>query len=443
MTSRRVVRSRRVRTVCVIGGLLLAAAGERAVGAAGRPDGAARAADWPGWRGPHGSGVSQEPGLMATWPPEELWSVSVGPGFSSVVVAGGRAFVMGHRKGEGVRGTDTVTCLDAASGARIWRHEYECLTLKEDKRASYSGPRSTPAVDGGLVYTVSLEGRLFCLDAETGKVVWSKSLDRYARREKQLDYGYSASPVVFDDLLICHINGAAMAFDKATGKPRWRCKGGESSWNGSAPAIVRTGGASFVLFGEGELVCADATTGKHLWKYDLGRTAVATPVVSGDTVFYSTYPNKGACGLLRVSSEGPRVLWKTRALQAYHVGNPVIWNGYAYGIDCARTEYSFSDAKVSSLKCVDLENGRTVWKEKKIGWAQVILAVDSPDQGKLLIQRECGELVVAEASPEGYTELGRAQVIDGPCWAVPALAGGKIYCRSNKGEVVCLRVGPR
>ena len=403
---------------CVIAGLLSAAF-------------TAGASDWPGWRGPSGDGVSPEKGLMATWPPEELWTASVGVGFSSVVVAGGRAFATGHRKGDGDRGTDTLYCLDAASGAEIWKYEYECLTLKKDKKASYAGPRSTPAVDGGLVYAVSLEGRLFCLDAETGKGVWSRNLPKYSKRKKQLDYGYCASPVVFENLLLCHINGALVAFDKTTGKPRWRCKGGKSSWNGTAPVICRTEDSALVLFGEGELVCADAKMGEPLWKYDLGRTIVATPVVTEGSVLYSTYPNKGACGLLRVSTEGPSVLWKTTALRAYHVGNPVVRNG------CARTEYSFGDAKVSSLKCVDLENGSTIWAQKRMGWAQVILA-----DGKLLVQREAGELVVAEASPDGYTELGRAKVIEGPCWAVPALAGGNVYCRSNDGEVVCVRVGP-
>jgi outer membrane protein assembly factor BamB len=410
---------------CVIAGLLSAAI-------------AARASDWPGWRGPDGNGASPEKGLMATWPPEELWSASVGVGFSSVVVAGGRAFVMGHRKGDGGHGTDTLYCLDAASGAETWKYEYDCLTLKKDDKASYAGPRSTPAVDGGLVYAVSLEGRLFCLDAETGKEVWSKDLEKYSKRDKPLDYGYCASPVVFEDVLLCHINEAAMAFDKATGKPRWRCQGGKSSWNGTAPVICRTGGPALVLFGEGELVCADVETGKRLWKYDPGRTIVATPVVVDGSVLYSTYPNKGACGLLRVTPEGPDALWKTTALRAYQVGNPVVWNGHAYGIDCARTEFSYSDARVSSLKCVDLENGSTTWVQKGVGWAQVILA-----DGKLLVQREEGELVVAEASPEGYTELGRAKVIEGPCWAVPALADGKVYCRNNDGKVVCVRVGPK
>ena len=136
------------------------------------------------------------------------------------------------------------------------------------------------------------------------------------------------------------------------------------------------------------------------------------------------------------SGGGVKALWVHRKMQVYHVGNPVVREGHVYGIDAARTEFSFSDDKISSLKCLDLETGRTKWVEKRMGWAQIIAA-----DGKLIIQRECGELVVAEASPDGYTELGRAKVIEGPVWAIPALADGRIYCRNNEGLVVCLQVG--
>lgn len=401
----------------------------------------AGAEDWPQWRGPNRDGISTEKDSLAIWPPEKVWSFEAGLGYSSVVVSSGRAYVMGNVKGEGDRGVDSVYCLDAATGQVLWTHKYKCTTSRKDNQAAYSGPRATPVVDpdGDAVYTVSLEGYLFCLDEASGKVRWFQTLNKYAFRDLSgLLYGYCSTPVVHDDKIVCYVNGAIMAFDKTSGKPLWRCKGGRPLWNGSSPIIARLAGKTCIVFGEGELVGADAKTGEKIWSHVLGRASVITPIVSGDKVFFSTYPNRGACGVFQVKDAGsqPKALWANRAIQNYHVGNPVLWNGSLYGVDCRRTEYLTKDDKISSLKCIDFETGKVKWTKKKIGWAQVILA-----DGKLLIQREGGELVVAEASPDSYKELGRASLPQGIYWAFPALANGRLYCRSNKGGVVCLKTG--
>lgn len=410
---------------CLLGGLLLCLT----VGAD----------DWPQWRGPNRDGISSEKDSFAAWPPQEVWRFEAGLGYSSAAVSSGRVFVMGNAAGETARGIDTVFALEAATGKALWTHRYECTSAMADQQAAYSGPRATPVADGDAVYTVSLEGFLFCLDAATGKVRWFQMLNKYAFPDLSgLLYGYCSTPLVYDGKTICMVNGAIIAFNKTDGKPLWRCMGGRPLWNGSSPVAARLAGRMCIVFGEEELVGADAATGDKIWSHPLGRAMVLTPIIRGDKVFYSTYPNRGACGVFQVGETDGRItpLWANREIQNYHAGFPVLADGFLYGVDGARTEYLTRDDKVSALKCIEFESGKERWTAKKMGCAQVIMA-----DGKLLIQREGGELVLAEASPEAYKELGRAPLPKGVYWAVPALADGMLYCRSNEGTVVCLKTG--
>jgi len=400
--------------------------------------GSAHTADWPGWRGPKRDGTSDEKDWFVTWPPEKLWTAQVGIGYASFAVVGDRAYVVGHEKSDGPRGMDTVYCLDAATGEAVWRHRYECLSLTKDRTGEYPGPRVTPLVLDRVVYTVGLEGHLFCLDAATGKVKWYHMLSKYGIEGGKLDYGYCSSPAVHGTTLLVYLNGALMAFDKDTGKPLWRCTGGGGPWNVPAPIVMTAGDRTFAVVGEMALVGVDLADGKVAWEYNLGRNSTITPVVVDDTVFFSTYPNRGHSGLLRIGSGEPELVWQTRKMQVYHLGNPIVVGNHLYGVDAARTEYAYSDDRVSRLKCLDLATGEVAWEEKNMGWAQLVAA-----DGRLLIVREGGDLIVAEADPAAYEELGRASVISGPVWAVPALANGRVYIRNNAGEAVCLRVGAR
>jgi outer membrane protein assembly factor BamB len=395
------------------------------------------AADWPQWRGPNRDGLSSEKGWYATWPPKKAWTASVGIGYSSFAVVGERAYVIGHTPGDGEKGIDVVYCLDAKTGQAVWTHKYECLTTKKDKTGDYPGPRTTPVVVGDAVYIVSLEGHLFCLDAADGSVRWYKDLGKFAIEDGEMMYGYCSTPLVYGDKLMAYLNGAVMAFDRNTGKPLWRSKGGGGPWNVPSPIAIKVGDEMHVVMGEMAIVGVNIETGKKAWEYYLGRSSTMTPVSCGKTIFFSTYPNKGQCGMLTIEGGEAKLVWQNRDMQVYHIGNPVCYDGNLYGIDSSRTEYSYSDTKVSRLKCLDMATGETKWEEKKMGWAQLIIA-----DGKLIIMREGGELVIAEASPDAYKELGRQQIADGPVWAVPALVSGRIYIRNNAGDAVCLQVGP-
>lgn len=390
-------------------------------------------ADWPQWLGPNRDGVTSE--RVAAWPPVTLWKASVGLGYTSPVVADGRVYVAGHNKGTGGRGTDTVYCLDARTGSVIWKRSFDSLTERRDKTAGYPGPRATPALDDGAVYTLSLDGRLFCLDAATGEVRWSKNLPEEMGAKIPF-YGYCCSPLVCGDKLIVEANipggGSYAAFDKRTGDVVW--KSGNESASTASPVVAHVNGRAVALFVSDSVLAGHAVdSGEQLWRIKLGWTTWMGPVVSGELVFCSSASLARGCAVFRFGEEEP--VWRAkRKYQALHC-NTVLWNGHLYGSDNTRTDYQYEDNNRSRLRCIDFATGEVKWTLKGMGWANVIVA-----GGRLLILRACGELVLMEVSPEGHREIGRAKVIDGPCWTVPALAGGRIYCRNNRGEVVCLDV---
>ena len=395
----------------------------------------AASADWPQWLGPGRNGITNE--TVEHWPPKVLWRASVGVGYTSPVVARGRAYFVGHEsRPDEKKGTDVVSCLDAASGAILWRHSYDCLTEKRDRTAGYPGPRATPAVDGDAVYTLSLEGHLFCLDSTTGDVVWSRNLPKDMGAKVPF-YGYCGSPLVHGDRVVVEANvpdgGSYVAFDRKTGEVVW--KNGSESASTASPALMQVDGRAVVLFISDQVLAAhDLETGSQLWRVELGWTTWMGPVPADDLVFASSASLSRGCAVFRFGSDGP--LWKARrTYQALHC-NTVIWDGHVYGSDNTRTDYQYQDGNRSRLKCIELTTGEVKWTLKGMGWANVLVARD-----KLLVLRESGELVLMEASPSGHAEVGRAQELEGPCWTVPALARGRIYCRSNKGEVVCLDVG--
>ena len=177
----------------------------------------AGADDWPAWRGHNRDGISAETGWRTTWPEdglEVLWEASVGIGYSSVSVAGGRLYTMGH-----VDHNDIVFCLDTDTGKEIWRHEYP------SKKGSYPGPRMTPTVDGDRVFTLAREGELFCLNAASGKILWETNITKFGAEQTRYKWGYSCSPLVLGELLILDAqaqDAAERYFAWLTGRERGR-----------------------------------------------------------------------------------------------------------------------------------------------------------------------------------------------------------------------------
>lgn len=398
---------------------------------------AVQADDWPQWLGPQRNAISAERGADRLLPePNRIWTNAVGLGCSSVVVSQGRAFTLGHVKGQEKRGTDKVYALDASTGKVLWRQSYDCLSCFSQD-VLFDGPRSTPTVDGDRVYCLSLEGHLFCFEAASGQVVWYKQLvgDFGGRMPV---YGYCCSPLVYRDLLLVEVNApdcSHAALNKATGKVVWMATGLQVTC--ASPVLTRIEGADCAVFlGSGAVLGVEPLTGREAWRHGTWGHAWMGQVVQSNLVFVANASLPRGCGLLRIEGGVPRVLWEDKAkkFQTLH-NNALIHQGHLYGMDNTGTDLQANDNRRSRLKCLALDTGQEEWAQEGFGWSNLILF-----DGKLLILRQMGELVIADASPARYREIARHQVMDGRSWTIPALANGHLFLRNNAGALACFRI---
>jgi outer membrane protein assembly factor BamB len=323
-----------------------------------------------------------------------------------------------------VRNQDIVYCFDAASGREVWKHEYR---LGSDPRNFEGGPAATPTLDGNRVYTVSHQGDLFCLDAATGKPVWYKHYQQDFRA-KRPQWGFAGSPLVEGNLLICDVGArgaSTVALDKTDGKVVWK-SGDDDEGYASPVAATIAGKRTIVLFKGSHFVGLDAASGRELWRqewktsYDVN---AATPLIVGDRIFVSSGYGRG-CGMFEVKGGAVAERWQNKNLRA-HFSTPVIWQGAIYGID------GQAEPK-SPLVCLDVETGKVRWEEK-VGGGSLVLV-----DGKLVILSEVGELLIGEASPNGFKPALRQQVLGKRCWVQPTVANGRVFCRNNDGALVAL-----
>lgn len=387
-----------------------------------------QAADWPSWRGPDRNGISRETDWNSSWDaagPTKLWTASVGVGFSSVAVSEGRVFTAGWADEQ-----DTVRCLDAGTGKVLWSHSY---AEKLGNKMYEGGPNATPVVAGDRVFTVSKTGHAFCLEAATGKVLWEVELGKKIGA-KLSDWGVSGSPVLADPktLLIAY-GPSGVALEVETGRLLWDSgKGKDMTF--AAPVLAEFGGQrTALLFMSEELVAVDPKDGRKLWTSKFGqgyRTHCSDPLVVGDRVFISSGDDGGE--LLKVSGMSAERIWKNKNLSTF-TGTAVLVGGMLYGHETA----GYKGAN-QELRCVDIETGSVKWGEKGFGQGSILAAGD-----RLIVLSDKGELSVVRANAEKFELLARSQVIGGKCWTSPVLANGRIHVRNAKGDLVCLDVRPK
>ncbi len=374
----------------------------------------ARGADWPQWRGPDRDGVSAETGWFKEGATARVvWEASVGAGYSAVAIRGGRLYTAGNRENR-----DEVVCLDAASGKQVWKHDYACPS------GSYPGPRSTPATDQASVYVVSRQAQVICLEAATGVCRWQRDL-KADLGVSVPTWGIAGSPVLEGELLLVNVGARGVALNKNTGATQWDSGGAGTGY--ASPVIAGSGaGRSVLLFAAKRVVAADLATGRQLWEYPWETSYnvnAADPVLVEDKIFITTGYDRGGT-LLKVQQGAPAAVWENKSLGS-HFGTPVVRKGFAYG--------GHGNTGRGSLRCIELATGTVKWDFPGMLYASVLLAGD-----RLLIQGEKGVLAVAEATPEKYHELWQAKVLDGVCWTMPTLCNGLVYCRNDKGRLVCL-----
>ncbi|MDP6630824.1 MAG: PQQ-binding-like beta-propeller repeat protein [Kiritimatiellia bacterium] len=380
---------------------------------------APQGADWPHWRGLKGDGISTESGWRAealSGGPKILWQAEVGKGYSAVSIQGGRAFTMGN-----IDDRDIVTCLDTATGKEVWRHSYAC------KAASYPGPRATPAVDGNNVYTFSRAGDVFCLDAMSGKVTWTRNIAAELKAEAPR-WGFAGSPVISGEQLLLNAGPRGMALDKTTGRTIWHSGPGIGGYSVLVPCRL-AGRPTLLMFGEKALLALNPATGKARWSHEWVTSYninAADPMPVGDQVWISSGYGTG-CALLDCAGARPRQVWKNKAVSA-HFSSAVLHKGYIYAIDG-------NTKRKGKLVCLKPEDGTVAWS-RELGFGSLILAGD-----RLIVLNEKGALTIVAASPGGYRELASADsLLPGICWTAPTLSRGKLYLRDDKGRVLCLNL---
>jgi outer membrane protein assembly factor BamB len=368
--------------------------------------------DWPGFRGPDRNGILRGVRISTDWsasPPVEVWRHPIGPGWSSFAVRGDRIYTQEQRGEE-----EVVACYQASTGGSLWVHRDTTRFWESNAGA---GPRSTPTLSGGRVYTLGATGVVNALDAEDGAVLWSRN----AASDTGVavpHWGYSGSPLVVGDVLVVAVSGTLIAYDLAGGEQRWVGPAGGVSY--SSPHRVALAEIEQVLLlsetGMTSVVPADGTV---LWKYEWPGFGIVQPAVLADDELLMSAEFVGTRRVAVANGPGGWTIdekWTSIGLKAYF-NDFVVHDGHAYGFDGNR------------LACIDLDAGKRKWKSSPYGHGQLLLLAD---QNLLLVLAEKGELALVEASPEKFTEVARSPGIEGKTWNHPVLAGDLLLVRNDQ-----------
>lgn len=373
--------------------------------------------DWPQFRGPDRNGISRE----TQWNPKSLgaepkilWRAEVGEGYSDLSIQEGRAFTAGNKDGQ-----DTIYALSTKDGKVLWQHSYKCAG------GSYPGPRATPVTDGKVVYTLSREGLLLCLDAASGAVKWEKLL--VPDLAKNLTWGFAGSPVIKGDKLLVNAGEYGIVLNRHTGEKIWSSPGGVGGY--ATPVVFEAGGKEcLALFSAKAVYGVELATGKKLWSHDWETrydVNAADPIVQDGRVFVSSGYGKGG-GVLDFRGPEPKTVWFNTSMKN-HFSSCVLIDGFLYGFD--------GNAGNGALKCIEFATGAVKWSEN-IGFGSLTAA------GEYLIAlNESGDLFIVKISPTGYNLVSTAKKVLGKtCWTSPVLSHGIIFCRNSKGSIVAVDV---
>ena len=407
-----------------------------------------QAADWPQWMGPQRDNVWREDGIVADLPeggPKVVWRAAVAGGYAGPAGSNGKVYVADYLTENNVKvanferkeftGVERVLCLDEATGKQLWKYEYPVKYT-----ISYpAGPRCTPAVADGKVYTLGSEGNLYAFDANTGKVLWSHDFTKEYGAKTAL-WGYAGHPLVDGNKLICIVGGEGsyvVAFDKDSGKELW--KNLTSPDQGySPPSILNIAGQrQLVLLRPDAVTALDPETGSEIWSVPYESTnglVVMTPVLWNDYIFVGGFANKNMLIKLAPDGTSAETVWKDNPQHAFSPINvqPTLEGDVLYGFDQSGRLYG-----------VKLPDGERLWdttaplgeRPANSGTAFIIRHGD-----RYFLFTENGDLIAADLTPEGYKELGRAHILEPTgdafgrpvVWCSPAFANKRMYVRNDK-----------
>ena len=388
------------------------------------PAAPARRAEWPGFRGPDRDDVIHGVQIATDWsqsPPVQIWRRPIGPGWSSFAVSGNLIYTQEQRGGD-----EVVSCYRLSTGEPVWRHRDATRFWESNAGA---GPRGTPTLSNGRVYTLGATGILNVLDAGNGAVVWSRNAGSDTGK-KVPGWGFASSPLVVDDLVIVATGGRLVACDLATGDPRWLCPSGGGSY--SSPHLATVDGVKQVLFISGPgTTSVEPATGRVLWEHSWPGGAIVQPALTEDGgVLVNNISMNGGVGIrrLEIAHNGggwtAAARWTSTGLKPYF-NDFVVHKGHAFGFDG------------NILSCIDLQDGTRKWKGGRYGNGQLVLLAD---QDLLLVLSEEGELALVSAIPDQFTEVAApVPAIEGKTWNHPVVVRDVLLVR-NDHEMAAFRL---
>ena len=403
---------------------LLAQAGDKRP-ALSAPAEAKTGVDWPGFRGPERDGIVRGVRIETDWsrkPPVELWRRPIGPGWSSFAVGGDLLYTQEQRGDE-----EVVSCYNVTNGEPVWRHSDAARFWESNAGA---GPRATPTLSDGRVYTFGATGIVNALDAGDGSVVWSRNAGSDTGA-KIPGSGFASSPMVVNDVVIVAASGRLVAYDIASGNPRWFGPTGGGGGYSSPHLVTIHGVDQILLLKGGGVVGVSPADGALLWEHSWQPgVGIVQPALAADGgILITAADEMGGIGTRRVAvthgSGGWTVeeRWTSRGLKPYF-NDFVVHKGHAFGFDG------------SILACIDLKDGKREWKGGRYGNGQLVLL---PDQDLLLVLSEEGELALVGATPDQFTELARFQAIESKTWNHPVLVGDTLLVRNGE-EMAAFRI---
>lgn len=382
-------------------------------------------AQWPGFRGANRDSVVRGVSISPDWkssPPKELWRRLIGPGWSSFAVAGDNLFTQEQRGDD-----EAIVCLDATTGEPRWSRTHAARFYEGIGGA---GPRATPTIGNGVLYTLGAEGQLAALDPSTGKEIWTRELREDTGRAPPI-WGWSSSPLLIGDLVVVHAGGEGnrglLAYNAATGAPAWSSPSGVDSYSSPHTATL-CGVEGLLMITEAGIQFLNPSDGSQIWSFEQPGEGyrILQPLIIADRVLMGSSQGSGTY-CLQVSRDSDQwqveLEWSSRDMKP-DFNDFVVYQDHLYGFDSG------------ILACVDLESGKRKWKRGRYGKGQLLLLADA---GQLLIVSESGDLVLVQATPEKLDELASIDAIEGKTWNHPVLIENRVYVR-NGAEAVCFEL---
>ena len=392
--------------------------------------------DWPRWRGIRGNGTWSGPKFPARWPVgglRTLWRQPIGGGYSGIAASAGRIYTL--TKPKKPADTEQVICLDAASGKPLWAHSY---TAAYNGLSYGNGPRTTPTVVGDRVYSLGAVGHLYCFHSTTGEVIWSRDLVKQEKAEVPL-WGFSASPVIVDNLVIVHAGGKPagcfLGLDRRTGKELWRSLADPLGY--ATPLMIQQSGRrQLVCWTPSHVRGLDPLTGKVAWSHEYkvhNGVSISMPIFHRGIVVVSNYWEGVQALRLGDKLSSASLAWEDRRNLRSLMCQPLHRGDHGYLLD-----------KRHGLTCFELSTGKKVWDDGNRmtpkGRNPQATMVWLGDTDRAVVLNSDGELLMVRLSPKGYQEISRTRVI-GSTWAHPAYAWGCVYVR-NDDTIACIEVVP-